>query len=189
MNSLHDPSRRRFLGTALSAGIATAGGGLVLAACGSRGLDRQLVFRSLDEALRELDRLAAAPALAGSALWTWPQTLIHCAQSIEYSITGFPQPKSKAFQQTVGSTAFAVFQWRGHMSHDLAEPIPGAPTPAPDADTATALARLRRSFDAFRASPEPLQPHFAYGALGKRDYEQAHAMHLANHFSAFELRG
>jgi hypothetical protein len=34
----------------------------------------------------------------------------------------------------------------------------------------------------------PLMPHFAYGALDKADYEQAHAMHLANHFSAFEAR-
>ena len=28
-------------------------------------------------------------------------------------------------------------------------------------------------------------PHFAYGALDKTAYEQAHAMHIANHLSHF----
>ena len=39
----------------------------------------------------------------------------------------------------------------------------------------------------FAAHTGPLQPHFAYGALDKAQYEQAHAMHLANHLSAFDV--
>jgi hypothetical protein len=41
---------------------------------------------------------------------------------------------------------------------------------------------------AFSAWTKPLQPHFAYGALSKPDYEQAHAMHLAQHLSGFKLK-
>ena len=33
----------------------------------------------------------------------------------------------------------------------------------------------------------PLRPHFAYGKLSKPEFERAHAMHLANHFSAFDI--
>lgn len=141
---------------------------------------------SLDEAMRELERLAQAPALVSQAAWTWPQTLDHCAQSIEYSLSGFPQPKSALFQRTLGAAAFSVFAWRGRMTHDLAEPIPGAP-PLGASDGAVALARLRNAVQAFQASTAPLQPHFAYGVLSKAEYDHAHAMHLANHFSAFAL--
>ena len=59
--------------------------------------------------------------------------------------------------------------------------------PAPDA--AAALARLRAAVQVFAAHTGPLQPHFAYGELSKAQYEQAHAMHLANHLSAFDGRG
>ena len=51
-----------------------------------------------------------------------------------------------------------------------------------------ALDRLRQAIGRFRGWSGPLQPHFAYGALDKAGYERAHAMHLANHFSAFDVR-
>ena len=150
-------------------------------------MDRQLSFKTLDEALAELTRLAQAPALQPHTLWNWGQTLTHLAQSIEYSMSGFPQARSALFQRTVGAAAFGVFTWRGRMSHPLDDPIPGAPAlPADtDTDTAATLARLQTAAQAFRDHNGPLQPQFAYGALSKAEYEQAHAMHLANHFSAF----
>jgi hypothetical protein len=147
--------------------------------------DRQLQFASLDDALKELKRLALAPALASQAVWSWAQTLAHCAQSIEYSMTGFPQPKSRLFQSTVGAAALSVFAWRGRMSHDLAEPIPGAPALEPSSDAAAALTRVVAAIQAFQNWTGPLQPHFAYGDLRKPEYEVAHALHLANHLSAF----
>lgn len=90
--------------------------------------DRQLVFASLSDALREPDGLSKLPTLKTATVWNWPQTLAHCAQSAEYSITGFPQPKSALFQSTAGAVAFKVFSWRGRVGHDLAEPIPRAPS-------------------------------------------------------------
>ncbi len=150
--------------------------------------DRRLAFKSLDEALRELDLLTQAEALKPATAWNWAQTLVHCAQSIEYSMTGFPHAKSQIFQRTVGAAAFNVFSWRGRMTHDLAEPIPGAPLLEGSTDTAAAEARLRRAVQNFQQRAEPLRPHFAYGELSKSEYEQAHAMHLANHFSAFRQK-
>lgn len=188
MTIQHDSSRRRFLMSA--AGAAAAG----LLAVGTSGctdasmIDRQAVFTSLDDALLELDRLTKAVVLQRGTVWTWPQTLIHCAQSIEYSMTGFPQAKSPLFQHTIGGAAFKVFSWRGRMTHDLAEQIPGAASLDATIDAASATARLQRAVQDFRSRKEPLRPHFAYGELTKSEYEHAHAMHLANHFSAFDAQ-
>lgn len=178
-----DTTRRSFL---IAASGAAASG---LAGCrGASTEDRQLQFASLGAAEQELARLAQAGELASSAAWSWAQTLAHCAQSIEFSMSGFPQSKSALFQRTVGSAALGVFAWRGRMSHDLSEPIPGAPAVDAAADPAQAMQRLGAAIAAFRAWTGPLRPHFAYGALGKQDYELAHAMHLANHLSAFRAR-
>jgi|GEM_PF-176446 len=176
-----------------------AGAGAALAAAGAAGYflhrpgnDRQLVFATLHDAMREAERLnaAAVHALEPATAWTWAQTLVHCAQSIEYSLQGFPSPKSALFQNTLGTAAFQVFALRGRMSHNLAEPIPGAPAlDAPTTDASVAMARLRQAVQGFAIHTDALQPHFAYGALTRPQYEQAHAMHLANHLSAFDGRG
>ena len=182
-------SRRRSF-VALAAGSTTAlGAALGVSGCQQQGSsvndDRQLQFPSLAAAEEELARLAQAKQLASGAIWSWAQTLAHCAQSIEYSMTGFPQSKSALFQRTVGAAAIGVFAWRGRMTHDLADPIPGAPALDAQLDPAQALERLRASILSFRNWSGPLQPHFAYGALDKKAFELAHAMHIANHLSAF----
>ena len=184
-------TRRRVL--ALGAGVAAVG---VAAGAGyllyQPSHDRQLVYARISDAMKEVDRLHAASAqsLAPATAWTWSQTLEHCAQSIEFSLVGFPEPKSAVFQHTAGAAAFSLFAWRGRMSHNLAEPIPGAPLlDAHTPDASAALARLKAAVTAFEAHPGPLHPHFAYGVLSRSQYEQAHAMHLANHLSAFDVRG
>lgn len=185
--------RRAFLqsgtGLATLGVVAAAGAGYLLYRPGN---DRQLAFGTLAGAMQEVERLAGAAVqpLAPATAWNWSQTLEHCAQSIEFSLQGFPAPKSALFQNTLGAAAFNVFALRGRMSHNLAEPIPGAPAlDASTPDASAALARLRKAVQDFAAHAGPLQPHFAYGALSRAQYEQAHAMHLANHLSAFDVRG
>lgn len=169
-----------------SAGLAVLVASGTLTACAA-GEERGLQFSTLQQVADELQRLSAAP-LDSNAVWSWSQTLEHCAQSIEFSMTGFPEPKSAVFQNTAGAAAFRFFQWRGRMIHNLAEPIPGAPPLAADAPAAASLALLQNAIAGFTAWTAPLQPHFAYGALSKPDYEQAHAMHLAQHLSGFKLK-
>lgn len=177
-------SRRAFLTWGARGGVVAAGVGYWLM---QPDHDRKLVLATLGDAMREVERLSAAPVrpLDPATAWNWQQTLEHCAQSIEYSMTGFPLMKPVLFQRTVGAAAFAVFSWRGRMSHDLAEPIPGAPAIDRAADQARALARLQAAVAAFATWSGPLQPHFAYGPLDKAAYERAHALHIANHLTAF----
>jgi hypothetical protein len=108
------------------------------------------------------------------------EVLNHAAQSVEYSIDGFPQLKPALFRRTVGRLAFAMFKRKGRMSHPLAAAIPGAPALATDLNAA--LDRLGVALDRFEAHPGPWPPHFAYGPLGREDYLRAHLMHLNDHW-------
>jgi hypothetical protein len=76
------------------------------------------------EAVRGL--LLDAKTVEGNP-WNLSQVLQHLAQSVEFSMRGFPALKGAWFRSTLGSAAFAVFNARGAMSHTLDEPIPGAP--------------------------------------------------------------
>ena len=137
--------------------------------------------QSLDEVLRWLDQLDLAPRVASSSTWAMPAVFAHMAQSIEMSMDGYPQQRSALFQSTVGSAAFAYFKFRGRMSHDLAEPIPGAPTLVQSGEWTPHAMRLRHAVQRFQAHTGSLQPHFAYGALDHGQYTAAHVMHIANH--------
>jgi Protein of unknown function (DUF1569) len=119
--------------------------------------------------------------------WTPAQVFEHLAQSIDYSMTGFPQSKSAFFQSTAGAAAFAVFQAKGAMKHGLTEVIPGAPALAMNADQDAALDRLLKSLATFDSFSGALKPHFAYGELDKQKYAAAHSMHVFNHLTEFSV--
>ena len=119
--------------------------------------------------------------------WSPAQVFNHCAQSIEYSISGYPALKPGWFRSSVGPLAFSVFAERGAMRHPLNEAIPGAaPLSEPSSQT-LALKRLQQAFSDFAAYQGELQPHFAYGVLNHADYAQAHVLHLYNHLTLLKL--
>jgi hypothetical protein len=151
---------------------------LALAACGSPPVR---TFATLAAAIAAIESLASGHKLVSS--WSLSQMLNHAAQSVEFSLRGFPDMKSAAFRATVGSAAFAWFDSRGAMSHGLDEAIPGAPALAADAALPDAIARAVKALRDFDAHTGMLAPHFAYGALDKAQYTRAHLMHLANHWS------
>jgi len=175
------PTRRRVLAITGAATLIAAGADPAQAS----KAEHVYAFRTLSQAMNEVHALAQARSLQSQTEWTWAQTLVHAAQSIEYSMTGYPQERSVVFQRTLGAAAFAVFEWRGRMSHSLVEPIPGAPGLDSAKNASLALERLELAVGRFQAWTGLLRPHFAYGALSKPAFEHAHAMHLADHLSAF----
>ena len=118
--------------------------------------------------------------------WDLAHVLHHVAQSVEYSLDGFPQLKPGWFRSTLGPGAFAVFSARGKMSHGLDEPIPGAPDIADGQALAAAVVHAEEALQRFDRHSGTLAPHFAYGALSKTEYARAHLMHLANHWDLVE---
>ncbi|WP_269533029.1 DUF1569 domain-containing protein [Chitinimonas sp. BJYL2] len=137
-------------------------------------------------------RLAALPLqnLRATAGGMSPQVaLVHCAQSIEYALTGYPRLKPRWFRQTLGQSAARVFLWRNRVSHDLHEPIPGAPVIVEGVALAGAVTRLLAAIETFEAAiraGKPLAPHFAYGVLASADYDRLQALHLQAHLAALQ---
>ena len=139
---------------------------------------------TINGVLATINMLEKQP-LTTTGMWSLNQVLDHCAQSVEYSMSGFPKHKSDVFKSTIGKLAFSAFSTKGKMLHALDEAIPGAPLiQALEIDILgkeQAFIRLRRTLVSFQQYQGDLAPHFAYGLLSKTDYEQAHAMHFFNH--------
>ena len=168
--------------------MLVAAGAVTAAAAAGTGawiMGGSMRFKTIDEARAALAALAAKPPhMTGT--WNLAQVLNHAAQSVEYSLDGFPQPKPTWFRATVGPLAFKVFDARGAMKHPLDAPIPGAPALDAGAPLDAAMQRLLAAFDRFERHAGALQPHFAYGALDKPTYARAHLMHLADHWAEFQ---
>jgi hypothetical protein len=181
--------RRTFI-VSLAAGAALVGGGMIgfhTHLSSRNGAKRILSYQSLGEALKEIEQLKkAATQINLEGEWSLYQHLLHCTQSIQFSIQGFPSQKSPIFQQTVGKLAFNQFLEQGYMRHNRNEPIPDAPQLVTNGDIQTAFDGLIQSIQTFDAYTGALQPHFAYGQLSKNEYAKAHAMHLADHFAVME---
>jgi hypothetical protein len=138
---------------------------------------------SLQEIKKDLVALDPT-GVAAEGPWSVAQVLAHCAQSIEYSLIGFPLAKPGWFQATVGKLVLGKFLRQGYMSHDLTAAIPGAPPPH-EGDPRAALDRLIAAIDKFEAHDGPFAPHFAYGSVDKTRYGRVQAMHIAQHLESF----
>lgn len=169
--------RRTLLKGAALGGVAALGAGFWALPSGPRP-----AALTLEGARQVLDSLAGQQ-LSSIRGWSPSEVFNHCAQSIDYSIDGYPQLKPTWFRSSLGPAAFAVFSARGAMRHALDEAIPGAAPLAEPSSQEAALERLRAAFERFAAYSGELQPHFAYGALTHAEYAEAHVMHLYNHLS------
>ncbi|MBB1383740.1 DUF1569 domain-containing protein [Shewanella sp. SG44-2] len=146
----------------------------------------QLTITALLAKLNQLTMLSTEQlAHLSHGKWNSAEVFAHCAQSVEFSMSGFPEHKSALFKQTVGALAFTAFATKGAMSHNLAEPIPAAPKLDRNLDVNLALARLIQSLTDFQQYQAEFAPHFAYGELNKADYELAHVLHFYNHQQSF----
>lgn len=182
-----DISRKVFLKRAGGAVMLVTAGGSILSLiqCGGTSLARNLRFSNLDEAVAEVDRVLAASSVSSNGAWSPSQVFTHLAQSIEYSITGYPENKPAIFRKTIGRIVLRKFLGAGQMSHGLADAIPGAPALDANVSLPDAAARLKASIASFRSAQRGLAIHFVYDAVTQAEYEQVHAMHIANHLSAF----
>lgn len=141
-------------------------------------------FSNLTEARAALLKLRAGGTGRTERGMSLYQVLLHCGQSIDYSLTGFPQLRSGIVRATVGPLIARRFLAKGAMSHDLGAPVPGAPAIPEGGDLQAACDTLLQAIDRFLGHTAPLHPHFVFGSLTKSQFEQLHAMHIADHLSA-----
>jgi hypothetical protein len=150
-------------------------------------MKNSLRLDSLEKVQALLVQFAENPQWKATGDWDTNRVFHHCAQSIEYSMTGYPENKSFLFQKTIGKIVLGTFLYRGYMSHNLSDPIPGAPPlPNPSLSYLTGLERLQRAVISFLEYTSPPAPHFVYGEVSHTDYNKIHAMHIANHLNLFE---
>ncbi len=136
-------------------------------------------LREAREAVRALSDRTTPPRLK-SGVWTISQVLLHCGQSIECSLHGFPEHKARWIQKTVGRLVLRRFLSAGRMNHNKNGPIPGLSLPT-DRELKEAVSMLTSAIDSFLAWPNEPAPHFIYGATSKDEYDKIHAMHIADH--------
>ncbi len=136
---------------------------------------------SFSEIRSELERLGDAPEVTGT--FSYSEILQHCAQSIEFSMSGYPELRSALFRATVGKIAKGKFLRQGFMTHKLDAPVPGAPSLDPSTSVARARQRLLAAMTTLSSFDGELAPHLAFGKCDKSDYEQIHSMHIAEHLT------
>lgn len=174
-------SRKTFL--RLAVGTAVAASFAPLAGCANNG--RKLKFSSINEALQETALIEVnLPNVQLQQPWSLYKVLTHMAQSMEYSMTGYPEMESSALMAAARVVFFNVFKPQGYMSHDLAAPVPGAPEIPDDGPLEEAFLRYRNACSDFQNFTGAVMPHFSYGDLSYEDWELAHAFHAADHYSS-----
>ncbi|NQZ28279.1 MAG: DUF1569 domain-containing protein [Colwellia sp.] len=175
-------NRRQFFKRSLVIGgsLVGVGAGAALLIEGANRLDLKIAT-----ALKRLE-LLSNKNLVQTGEWDIYKIFMHCAQSVEYSMSKFPQHKSNFFKNTIGTLAFSIFEYKGKMIHGLSEPIPGSALIKSSSDTNAALDHLKKSLIEFENYKGELAPHFAYGELTKSEYEIAHVMHLYNHLEEIQ---
>lgn len=173
-------TRKSFL--RLTAGVAFAASvGALTTGCGERG--RNLKFSTLDQVLAELALIEANQPIALQQPWSLYKILNHTAQSMEYSLTGYPE-MDPASRQTLAKIVFNYFKKQGFMNHTLDAVVPGAPEIPDDGPVEEGFLRLRNAISDFQNFTGELHPHFSYGELTREEWEIAHSMHCADHFSS-----
>ena len=173
-------NRRQFILGSLASGVIIGGGVAWLS------IEQNQEPLNIDFALSNLNYLIKQnPKTTGE--WSLYQVFTHCAQSVEYSMLGYPEHKSDIFKNTLGKTAFSLFSSKRKMTHALDEVIPGAPTFSNEENITVAFERFKKSLEDFKKYDGVLAPHFAYGQLTKQQYEMAHVMHFNNHLQEIEL--
>ncbi|WP_224813478.1 DUF1569 domain-containing protein [Hasllibacter sp. MH4015] len=139
---------------------------------------------ALDIAFRRLDSLDLS-AIQSSGDWGLGRMFSHLAQGVEFSMSGYPEERSRLFQMSAGKLAFTIFKLRGRMRHGLAEPIPGEVVG--DVPAEEGLQRLWTSLEQFRDFRDPLRPHFTFGPLDRDQFAVAHLMHIENHLEQVRI--
>ena len=148
-------------------------------------MNKITTLSSLDDAKRELLSLKKTDNIQ-SKNWSPYKIFVHCSQTLEYSMTGYPVMKPKIFRSTLGKIAIKKFVSQGFMKHSLSAPVPGAPDIKDSGTPKEGIDILLKSIDKFKAFNGELAPHLAFGKLSKDNYDKYFAYHIADHFSELE---
>ncbi len=176
--------RRRLLKTGISSVAVLSAGTVGWSVLNSPSAS---AFASLQEVVAFIERLPESSIIESRGEWNAFQIVTHLRQSINYSMTGFPEHKPEWFKATLGGLAFHLFALKGATTHGLSTPIPGARELEPLGNAMDALMQLKKDIQTLLLTKQ-LEPHFAYGALNKEQYELAQLFHINEHFTQLRFQ-
>ncbi len=118
--------------------------------------------------------------------WSLYKTLLHCAQTIEFSMSGYPKLKPLIIRRTVGRIVLKKFLKNNKMKHDLTAPVPGAAEIADEGNISEAVAVSVKTIDDFMSYSGQYKEHLLFGKLSKKEYDEYFTLHYADHFSDYQ---
>lgn len=148
-------------------------------------MKQALKLLSLEDAKQELLRLKQSKTV-NTPNWDISEICLHCAQTINYSITGYPVMKSPFIRNTIGKIAYRKFKRQGFMSHSLTAHVPGGDQLEVELSPQDSIQKLLDTIETFQNYTGALKPHLLFGNLTKAEYDQYFAMHIADHFSELD---
>lgn len=148
-------------------------------------MENVLHIVSLEEAKKELMRLKETSHVQVKN-WGVAEICLHCAQTIEYAMVGYPVMKPALIRGTIGKIAIRKFLSQGYMKHNLSAHVEGGSKLDSDVDDQEGIQKLLDTIDLFQAYTRELKPHLLFGRLSKSEYDQYFAMHIADHLNELE---
>lgn len=117
--------------------------------------------------------------------WSPYKTFVHCAQTIKYSMEGYPKTKPLIIQLTLGKIVFKSYLKQGYMKHNLSAPVPGSPFIEDSNDINRGIDILIDAIDLFQKFEGEFKRHLIFGGMTKEEYGTYFSMHIMDHLSEF----
>jgi hypothetical protein len=141
---------------------------------------RKLDLRSIDAALREVERLHTG-GWRRVGQWSLAQACDHLTTSVRYSLEGFPGKGNWAIKFFLGP----VLRWNYLRTRHIPAGFPTHPdaAPRPELDETESVERFRQWMEKLRAHPGPFCPHPFFGHFKPKDWIEYHLIHASHHLS------
>ena len=139
---------------------------------------RQLVFRTFEDMLSEVDALRTREhTRAGN--WDLAQICTHLGGALDASRSGFDFRAPWLLRKIIARAAFRRMLRTGRLPSGVK--IPQRHHPPAGLSSDTAVAELRSAAQRFEQHEGPLAPHWFFGRLTRDEWRQLHLIHGARH--------
>ncbi len=153
---------------------------------------RQLRFDTLADAVRDAETLLAN-GYDKAGKWSLGQCCGHLANWLTYPLDGFPKiplvlrPVMWVMRKTIGRPKYE--RYVREQTFPTGAPTVPQSVPAPDANDAEAVAKLKAAVERYEAHAGPIRPSPLFGPLTKDEARKMQLVHCAHHLSFLVPKG
>ena len=148
---------------------------------------QELKFRNFKDVREALTRLSQGE-VETLGLWSYYQTLTHCATTVENSMKGLKREMSWWKRHVIGPLFFIFITTQGALPRGIRGNPQNALNQRVEGDEKAALSRLLKALEDFEKFGGTLNDHPLLGTLTKKKWFLFHSLHLANHLGYARLK-